>query len=212
MKKRRKFISILFLFLIMGNFIIGNMTTIVNATGTNLVEDEITENLSNISTIKNKINELKLDPLYLTDNALSETVKYMEKEILILESELETKKNILEKGILLKDLIDDSFVDKKTIYETFFINDETVITPTEINDIKYMEYNEELDINEEKTLLTKEEIANALYNTYLKVTDEKITGYLSVFDTTKESYIYEFIYNGKKVDVKISIPNIAANV
>ena len=204
MKERRKFISILFLFLIMGNFIIGNMTTIVNATGTNLVEDEITENLSNISTLKNKINELKLDPLYLTDNALSETVKYMEKEILILESELETKKNILEKGILLKDLINDSFVDKKTIYETFFINDETVITPTEINDIKYMEYNEELDINEEKTLLTKEEIANALYNTYLKVTDEKITGYLSVFDTTKESYINT--YNGVKTnkDNKVS--------
>jgi len=198
MKERRKFISILFLFLIMGNFIIGNVGTVVHATGTNLVEDEITESLSNISALKNKINELKLDPLYLTDNALSETVKYMEKEILILESELEAKKNTLEEGISLKDLIDYSFVDKKTIYETFFINDETVITPTEINDIKYMEYNEELDINEEKTLLTKEEIANALYNTYLKVTDEKITGYLSVFEETKESYINT--YNGVKTN------------
>lgn len=198
MKERRKFISILFLFLIMGNFIIGNMTTIVNATGTNLVEDEIMENLSSIGKLKNKINELKLDPLYLTDNALSETVKYMEKEILFLESELATKKSILEEGILLKDLINDSFVDKKTIYETFFVNDETKIIPTEINDIKYMEYNVGLGINEEKTLLTKEEIANALYNTYLKATDEKITGYLSVFEETKESYINT--YNGVKTN------------
>jgi len=196
MKERRKFISILFLFLIMGNFVIGNAGTIVNATGTNLVEDEITENISNISVLKNKINELKFDPLYLTDNALYEVANYMEEEVLFLEKELNSKKLVLEEGILLKDLIENDFVDKKDIYETYFINDETKIIPTEINDIKYMEYNEGLGVNEEKTLLTKEEIANTLYNTYLKSTTDKITGYLNIFDTTKENYINA--YNGVK--------------
>ena len=204
MKERRRFISILFLFLIMGNFIIGNATTIVNAVGANLVEDEITENLSNISLLKNKINDLKLDSLYASDKALYEVTNYMEREVLLLEQELNEKKTILEEGILLKDIIENYFNDRKTIYETFFINDETKIIPTEINDIKYMEYNEGLGINEEKTLLTKEEVENALYNTYLKTTDEKITGYLSVFDTTKESYINT--YNGVKTnkDNKVS--------
>ncbi len=188
MKKQRKFMSILFLFLIVGNLVVTNTSFIVNATGSNKVEDTIVLNNNNITYLKNKIETLKLDSLYEEDNSFKETLDFMEKEVLDLEKKLNNKKNILEEGILLSDLIKTSFIDKKDIYDTYFTDDE-LITITTIKDVTYLEFNEELNDYEEKTLLTKEEIENALYNNYLLEIENEIKSYLDNFDTRKTNLI-----------------------
>ena len=188
MKKQRKFMSLLFLFLIIGNLVVTDTSFIVNATGSNKVEDTIVLNNNNIVELKNKIETLKSDSLYEEDNSFKETIDFMEKEIFDLEKNLNNQKNKLEEGILLSDLIKTSFIDKKDIYDTYFTDDE-LITITTIKDIIYLEFNEELNDYEKKTLLTKIEIENALYNIYLLEIENEIKSYLDNFDTRKTNLI-----------------------
>lgn len=212
MKKQRKFMSLLFLFLIIGNLVVTNTSFIVNATESNKVEDTIVLNNNNIVELKNKIETLKSDSLYEEDNSFKETLDFMEKEVFDLEKNLNNIKNNLEEGILLSDLIKTSFIDKKDIYDTYFTNDE-LITITTIKDITYLEFNEELNDYEEKTFLTKEEIENALYNNYLLEIENEIKSYLDNFDIRKTNLINSYnsvieLKNEKVLDLTSKLEEI----
>ena len=54
MKKQRKFMSLLFLFLIIGNLVVTDTSFIVNATGSNKVEDIIDMMKKRIQSIDQK--------------------------------------------------------------------------------------------------------------------------------------------------------------
>lgn len=184
MKKRQKRMSILMLLIMLGNFFIGSIIPAVNALSSGVVFNYATEIESKITSVRDKISLSKNNVLYGTNNSYKESVLYLEKELVKLENSLINAKETLDNGLSLKSLIANSYSSKQTIYNTYFINDETIIDVDNITDITYTYYDpSDLLTPIVETLLTKTEIEEGIKNYYLKPIYDEVNIYNTNYDS-----------------------------
>lgn len=174
MKKQNKIsMSFFMLLIILSNFFISTISVFALSKGD--VYNYIQDTNSTITKVENKINTSKQDINYQNNNSFKESVDYIGNIILDLKNNLNNQELILDKQILLCDLVNNYFPNKKDECNTYF-SDSVAIDVNNISDITY-------DLSgQQVTFLTKEEIIDTIINNYLKLINDKIIDYNTNYD------------------------------